>query len=314
MESKDINYLFNEVSLYTKEEFNVFYLEDEMYEINEEEFQRFCTYIGSNQNRLITYCHKCKKEFPFNIQRSLFADVLCNGRYNYFEFTKSELVGPGYSALGKIEINNGKIEGLNPPYSKETILNNKIWYVKYKFNCTNNPIHEYIILISIELKDGKFIVRKIGQNPSMLTVKGFDFDKYRKFLEKIDAYNDYKKADLSFADHFYAGAYTYLRRIFEKLIKYYLGDAQLEDDHMDTKIDKVKDNFDPRINSYLKPLYGVLSKGIHELSEEESKNYYEYLKAIIDMQLEYIKTENDKDEQSQKLGVNLSRIINLIDK
>lgn len=49
------------------------------------------------------------------------------------------------------------------------------------------------MMISIELRNGKFIVRKIGQNPSMLTVKGFDFDKYKKILEKINAYDNYKK-------------------------------------------------------------------------------------------------------------------------
>ena len=211
-----------------------------------------------------------------------------------------------------MDIRNGKIYGLLPSYGKEVLLNNKIWYIEYEFTCTNNNSHNYMMMISLELKDGKFIVRKIGQNPSMLTVKGFDFDKYKKFLESIDAYNDYKKADLSFAEHFYAGAFTYLRRIFEKMINFYLGDTKLKDNHMDTKIDAVKDKFDPRIQELLKQLYGILSISIHELSEEESKEYYEYLKAVIDMQLEYIKTENDKDTQSKNLGSVLNKITNLV--
>lgn len=318
MESKkDINYLFNEVSLYTKEEFNVFNIKNEMYEIDEEEFQKFCEYIGSNQNRLISYCHKCKKEFPFDIGLNFFESSLHFDENVCIPITMSSIKKLGmstYSTRADINLIKGNISGNLPPYEKNIVLNNKIYYLKYKFYCTNNSSHEYIMLISIETKDGKFIVRKIGQNPSMLTVKGFDFDRYKKFLEKIDGYDDYKKADLSFADHFYAGAYTYLRRIFEKIIRYYLKDVKLEDDHMSTKIEKVKDYFDPRINSYLKSLYEILSKGIHELSEEESKNYYEYLKAIIDMQLEYIKTENDKDEQSKNLGTNLNRIINLLNK
>ena len=68
---------------------------------------------------------------------------------------------------------------------------------------TNIKSHKYMMMISVELKDGDFIVRKIGQNPSMLTVKGFDFDKYQAFLNKINAYEDYKKADLCNSDHFY---------------------------------------------------------------------------------------------------------------
>ena len=171
-----------------------------------------------------------------------------------------------------------------------------------------------MMMISVELKDGDFIVRKIGQNPSMLTVKGFDFDKYQAFLNKINAYEDYKKADLCNSDHFYVGAYAYLRRIFEKMILFYLGDKKLEDNHMDTKIDAVKNDFDPRVNKMLKNLYGILSISIHELDEEQSKEYYAYLKAVIDMQLEYVKTEDEKDKQSKNLEGILNKIADLIKK
>ena len=64
MLEQGINYLFNEVSLYTKEIFKVFELKDNKYEYKKEEFLRFLYYIGSSQDKLITYCHKCKKEFP----------------------------------------------------------------------------------------------------------------------------------------------------------------------------------------------------------------------------------------------------------
>lgn len=208
----------------------------------------------------------------------------------------------------------GTILGLQPSYDKDNLNNEKIWYIEYYFTCTNNDKHKYIMMISIELKDGKFIVRKIEQNPPMLTVKGFDFDKYKKFLDKINAYDDYKKADLCNSDHFYVGAYAYLRRIFEKMIVFYLGDIELKDDHMDTKIDAVKDNFDPRVKKILKNLYGILSISIHELDEEQSKEYYTYLKAVIDMQLEYKKSEDEKDKQSKDLEGILSKIANFVKK
>lgn len=211
-------------------------------------------------------------------------------------------------------MDNGIIEGLQPPYDKENLNNGKIWYIEYFLTCTNIKTHKYMMMISIELKDGKFIVRKIGQNPSMLTVKGFDFDKYKKFLDMINAYDDYKKADLCNSDHFYVGAYAYLRRIFEKMIKFYLGDKELTDNHMDTKIDAVKDNFDPRVKKMLKNIYGILSISIHELDEDQSKEYYTYLKAVIDMQLEYVKSEDEKDKQSKNLEGILSKIANLVSK
>lgn len=306
-----INYLFNEVSLYAKETFDVFELKENKYEYNKDEFFRFLYYIGICQDKLITYCHKCKKEFPFDIEIEL------------FEFTQETRKCMPYMTIAKnvgqfgapyIDMSNGMLLGEQPPYEKERLNNGKIWYIEYFFTCTNNKSHKYMMMISIEMKDGKFIVRKIGQNPSILTVKGFDFDKYKKFLDKINVYEDYKKADLSNAEHFYVGAYAYLRRIFEKMIIYYLGDIKLKDDHMDTKIDAVKDSFDPRVKKMLKNLYGILSISIHELDEEQSKEYYTYLKAVIDMQLEYIKSEDEKDKQSKDLEGILSKIANFVKK
>lgn len=311
MFEQGINYLFNEVSLYAKETFDVFELKDNKYEYNKDEFFRFLYYIGICQDKLITYCHKCKKEFPFYIE------------FNLFEFERRTRSFETYMTIGKnsddfetpcIGLKSGEIYGIQPPYDKKILLDNKIWYIEYYFTCTNNDKHKYMMMISIEMKDGKFIVRKIGQNPSMLIVKGFDFDKYKKFLDKINAYDDYKKADLCNSDHFYVGAYAYLRRIFEKMIKFYLGDTELKDDHMDTKIDAVKNNFDPRVNKMLKNLYGILSISIHELDEEQSKEYYTYLKAVIDMQLEYVKSEDEKDKQSKDLEGILSKIANLVKK
>ena len=42
--------------------------------------------------------------------------------------------------------------------------------------------------------------------------------------------------------------------------------------------------------------------------EEQSKEYYIYLKTIIDMQLEYMQTENDKEKQTKSLNSIISKI------
>ena len=305
---KNLDYLFNEEPLYTKEEFKVFELKENKYTLNEEELQRFNKYIGINKNKIITFCHKCKKEFPFNVEKRYFEDI--NRNMSVLMLTKDFGNAPG----GRFDCKSGTVYGAMPPYAKEYLLDNEIWYVEYCMKCTNNYSHKYFLMISIELKGGIFIVRKIGQNPSMLTVKGFDFDKYKKILERINAYEDYKKADMSNAEQFYVGAYAYLRRIFEKMIYYYIGDKKIVDDHMDKKIEAVKDEFDPRVRKLLKNLYGILSVSIHELDEEQSKEYYEYLKAIIDMQLEYMNTEEEKSKQSKELESVISKITNLVKK
>lgn len=61
-------------------------------------------------------------------------------------------------------------------------------------------------------------------------------------------------------------------------------------------------------------MYDILSISIHELNENQSKEYYEDLKAILDMQFEYMKTEEDKENQSKKLDSTISRILNEIKK
>ena len=309
---KDLDYLFNNVHLYTKEEFNVFELKNNVYELNRTKMSNFVKYIGMGKDKIITYCHKCKKEFPFKIK-------MIGEKMNYdlnhrdcMVITKSgehtKIIDPT-----KIFISNGLLGGAQPPYDQDMLLNNVIWYINYNCKCTNKDEHQYMMMISIELKDDKFVVRKIGQNPSMITIKGFDFDKYEKILRKLNAYQDYKKADLSNAEHFHVGAYAYLRRIFEKMVNYYL-EKKTRVNSMDKKIEAVKDKFDPRVRHLLRNLYGILSVSIHELDEEQSREYYEYLKAVIDMQLEYMNTEEEKAKQSKKLESIINKITNLVNK
>ena len=82
------------------------------------------------------------------------------------------------------------------------------------------------------------------------------------------------------------------------------------DDHVETKIKSVKEYFDPRIKDMLKNLYGILSKSIHELDEDQSKTYYDYLKAVIEIQLEYEYTEAEKEKQTKELNSVLNKIAN----
>lgn len=304
--SEDLNYLFNEVSLYTKTEFKIFKLEGDEYLFDKDEILNFLKFIGISQTKLITYCHLCKKEFPFSKEMQIMESD--NDKSFHYVSGFGIVPSPSRNIYSSSITLNGFITGQQPPFEKNMLLNNKIWYIKYFFRCTNVNTHNYMMFLSVELKNGSFIVRKIGQNPSILTIKGFDFDIYKKQLKELNAYEDYKKADLSNVEHFYVGAYAYLRRIFEKMINKYTEGIQLKDNHMTTKIEACKSKFDPRIHNTLTNLYGILSKSIHELDEEDSKEYYQYLKAVIDIQLQYVKTEFEKQKQSKELDSVLSTI------
>lgn len=301
----NLNNMFNNNSLYSKEVFKVFKLKGEVYELDKREFSNFKNYIGCGQDKIVTFCHKCKKEFPFEANKRYI-----NFYRDNFNASLNMPLSKDSNRAVRLDIKSGSIFGLILPCSKDEFYENQIGYIEYSFICKNDSSHVYLMFISVEFNNGEFTVRKVGQNPSMLTVKGFDFDKYKKQLDRINAYEDYKKADLSNADHFYVGAHAYLRRIFEKLINWYVDEynVKLSDDRMKTKIDSVKQYFDPRINKLLKNLYSILSVSIHELDEDESKDYYSYLKAIIDMQLEYEYTEEEKAKQSSQLSAVIGKI------
>ena len=305
MEDKDLNYLFNNVPLYTKEIFEVFYEENNQYYLNENELDRLQKYISTKNQKIITNCIWCDKEFSFKYDRTMYK-VNYNGVFAS-ETTINITNDKQYPAYIYLSINN--IEGDQPPYDKE-IMTTKNYYINYSLACSHEIEHCYYMSVFVRVEKGKFIVMKIGQYPSILSVKGFDFDKFKKQLKKYAAYEDYKNSELSLANGFTVGAYTYLRRVYEKQLNYYIEKDKiiLQDNHTETKIKAVKSNFDTRINPLLEDLYRILSKGIHELDEEECKDYYEYLKAVINMQLQHEKEKYEEEQQSKVLTKAISNI------
>ena len=53
---KDLDYVFNNVPIYTKEEFQVFELKDNEYELNKTEMSKFVKYIGINKDKIESIC------------------------------------------------------------------------------------------------------------------------------------------------------------------------------------------------------------------------------------------------------------------
>lgn len=308
-QEKDLNYLFNEMPMYSKETFTILSKQDPLiYKIDKNELMRFFKYINTESEKIIANCIWCNKEFSFNYNYNMY---LMDSEDYIIECSDIRIAfSQGDGVI--LSLTNGKIWGLVNQQILQKDLIERNYYLTYYISCNNNPTHIYSLNLLISVQKDKFIVTKVGQYPTMLSVKGFDFDKYKKQLKRYNAYEDYKNADLSMANNFHAGAYTYLRRVYEKQLNYYVEKDKpvLTDDRTETKIKSVKNNFDPRIHEHLKNLYSILSIGIHELDEEESKDYYEYLKAMIDMQLQYEKAKDEEDKQTKKLSTKISNIVN----
>jgi uncharacterized protein YqeY len=99
-----------------------------------------------------------------------------------------------------------------------------------------------------------------------------------------------------------------LRRIIESLVfnkydevKGFLVVSEEDFIHSEfkDKLDILKDYL-PKVLVENKNLYGIVSKGIHELSEEECRDMYPYIKVGIELILDDIIAEKERTEK-QKL-------------
>lgn len=165
--------------------------------------------------------------------------------------------------------------------------------------------------------DNNKIVVKFGQLPSLADIQFAEIGKkYDQLLSEQDL-KEFKKAiDLAAHGHG-AGSFVYLRRIFENLIneafrsnKATLGisEDEFRKKWMVDKVDLLKDYLPSQLLE-MKSVYKVLSKGVHELSEQECLKYFPALKLSIELILdqkieEEIQRKRDAEVKRQLADIN----------
>ncbi len=170
----------------------------------------------------------------------------------------------------------------------------------FNFNCSRNYTHQLYFVVQTKNN----VLVKIGQYPSLADLALYDVKKYSKVLDR-SYYKELKAAIGLNAHGVGVGSFVYLRRIFESLIikahDLAINDAGWNDDvyskaRMDTKIQLLSHHL-PSFLVENKAIYGVLSKGIHELSEDECLQYFHAVKVGIELILDeeiIIKEKKDK--------------------
>ncbi|YBV97377.1 hypothetical protein M1D80_10975 [Phyllobacteriaceae bacterium JZ32] len=156
-------------------------------------------------------------------------------------------------------------------------------------NCSRRPDHLYSYFFTYDEKQG--ILTKVGQTPSLEDVAGADIERYRKILG--DEFVEMRKATGLFAHGIGIGSFVYLRRIFETLVEAArvtadpLGEREEEfrKMRMADRISELAAHLPPAVAKY-KDAYGILSKGIHELTEAECKRYFPAVRAAVIVMLE----------------------------
>ncbi len=156
-------------------------------------------------------------------------------------------------------------------------------------------------------------IEKVGQYPSMADIHIAQVKQYKKVLGE-SYINDFTKAIGLAANGIGTGSFVYLRRVFEHLVEEIAAEAikkgeidktQFETSKMDNKL-KLLSNHLPDVIMENKPLYGVLSAGIHTLTEEECLNCFSIVRAVIELILddrEHVRQMEEKKKNARnKLG------------
>ena len=166
---------------------------------------------------------------------------------------------------------------------------------------------------------GYVILKKIGQYPSIADMQFFEIEKYKTILNKKNKfdvkYRDYTKALGLYANGIGCGAFLYLRRVFEMAVEELHEKCKKNENWDEQAYSKASFNnkvkmieycgniiFPPELEKVRSKIYGVLSKGIHESSEEECKDIFPDVKTAIDMILEKILEEIERNKKINSLS------------
>ncbi len=164
-------------------------------------------------------------------------------------------------------------------------------------------------------KDNK-LAAKFGQYPSMADLQFSEIGKkFDKVLPEEDLKN-LKKAIGLVSHGAGAGSFVYLRKIFENLIfeTFTNHSAELKISAIDFKakrmMEKVEilENFLPTQLLEMKGIYSILSKGVHELTEEECLKYFAPIKLSIELILDQKIESLQKKEKDEKVKKQLKEI------
>ena len=167
-----------------------------------------------------------------------------------------------------------------------------------EIQCTRDREHRQLFLF----KAIGPTIQKIGQLPSIAELNLFDVKKYSKVLEK-QYFSELTKA-IGLASHGVGvGSFVYLRRIFELLIeeshlKVSKQDSWDEDAYKRARMNEKIEMLSSDLPTFLvenKSMYSILSKGIHELSENNCLKAFPVIKIGIEIVLD------EKIEKMNKL-------------
>ena len=158
-------------------------------------------------------------------------------------------------------------------------------------------------------------MQKIGQYPSLADLAVPDLQKYRSVLGD-EGFRELTRA-VGLASHGVGiGAFVYLRRIFEALIEKARqqavaesgwDEAAFENARMDEKIALLKQKL-PRFLVDNRALYGIMSIGVHTLSEARCLEAFPVVRVGIELMLDEHLERIDREKKIAAAKKNISAL------
>ncbi len=260
-----------------------------------------------------------KHDFYFEV--SLYEEVKAEDLEDIFSW---EIIG--YSS-----INNRETTYTIKPISQNAyhIKDNKIEYSSngYQWSKAEGFLDIQLVCkrknndtLTFNLIISKDIIIKVWQYPSLADLQFAEIGKkYNNILPKEDLTN-LKTAIWLKAHWVGAGSFVYLRRIFENLIfeaynehktNLTIKEADFINKRMLEKVEALKD-FLPSQLVEMKNLYSILSKWVHELSEQDCLKFFSAIKLSIELILDQkikMKEEKEKEDRVKKEIASITKLV-----
>lgn len=274
-------------------------------EITRENIYELADLIGGHV-KIDVYCPKCKENRVFSSE----AIKMNRGEGKSVELSLEKQILSYQRELG--ESLQHLVEGASSSWHwSNMIIADDIRVMVFRFVCAMDDSHriDYIVLT-----EGNQMI-KIGQYPSVADLSFPEFKNYQKVMSENDM-KELKKAIGLYADGIGVGSFVYLRRLFERILdktsKKAIDEgavlaAEYKKARMEEKT-KMLSAYLPKCMNGNQTFYGIVSKGIHELSEEECIEYFPVLKGYIMMIYRQWKKMREDEEEEKKLLVSLSKI------
>lgn len=183
--------------------------------------------------------------------------------------------------------------------------------IVFRYMCSLNENHRIDYIVRTEAN----MLWKIGQYPSVADLAFLELNTYNKVIDE-ESRKELRRAIGLYAQGIGIGSYVYLRRVFERIL-----DKAKEQACQNGELDisafnaaRVAERI-PMLKDYLPEMmvrnasiYGIISKGIHELSESDCISFFPIMKDSIYMILSKWEEKRKAIETEAELSAAISKI------